>query len=311
MKIASIFVVGQHPKGLDLHVRNLRWAINRPHQIYVFTFKEWNFDKSQYPDVKFIEVDSPAMYYFNFWGGDVIPKFVRTLEEDVLVVTEADQYFHRQIGENIDICFDEIQIGYEQYGWDIYNNGQMIYPRLWECGLIIPRQLFVKHLDTGINCLWANFDQKLIDRLKSCKDGDCFYGVRGKQVFLNRADTTACMDTLSQLTLSCYLEGDKAKSVNYLDHLGRPETCHRDLPHLYRQLNRSDMAYLSDPADQTSFMYYLSGVTEIFPEMAFWWGQNKGLMDKIRRIAMRGKEWMTAEQWGRLRTAIHMSKLKY
>lgn len=308
MRIASIFIVGQHPKGLDLHLRNLRWALNRPHTIYVLTFREWNFDKSDYPDVKFLEIDRPAMEYYNFWG-ETIPDFIRSLNEDVILLTESDQFFHTQIGAYADSCFDKICVGLETYGWQIYRNQVQVYPRLWECGLLIPRKTFIKHLDLGVDCSWTNLSETMCQRLKSSQDA-YFFGLSGKPVMLNQADTSVIMDVMGQLTLSCYIEGELAHEIDYLDHLGRPETIHRQNPHLYGQLNRDDLPCVPYPGPQTTFMYYLSGVTEIFPEMAKFWGDSKDLMKKIHRIAVRGKEWMTPEQADRLRTAITMSKFK-
>jgi hypothetical protein len=51
MKIAYISVIARHPQALDLHIRNVRWALPDA-KIYIFTFADWNFPKDQYPDVK-------------------------------------------------------------------------------------------------------------------------------------------------------------------------------------------------------------------------------------------------------------------
>lgn len=308
MRIASVFIVGQHPKGLDLHVRNLRWAIDRPHQIYVLTFREWGFDKSAYPDVNFIEINHPAMTYYNFWGK-TIPDFIRGLDEDVVLLTESDQFFHTPIGTYADSCFERISVGMEAYGWQIYRKDVQVFPRLWECGLLIPKATFVKHLNLGIDCSWGTLNEKICARLKNCTN-EYFYGIDGNPVDLNQLSPSVIMDVLGQLTLSCYIEGESAQEVDYLDHLGRPETIHRQNPHLYGQLNRSDLRCVPHPGPQTTFMYYLSGVTEIFPEMAWFWGDDKELMKKLRRIAEHGKEWMTASQYDRLRLAINMSEFK-
>ncbi len=41
-----ITTVAQHPKGLDLHLRNLEWALaGCDHRIVVQTFAAWGFDR--------------------------------------------------------------------------------------------------------------------------------------------------------------------------------------------------------------------------------------------------------------------------
>ena len=77
---ASITMIGQFPDGIDLHVRNLRWALSEKDHIYIVT--NGLFIK------KFNLLNDERVTYIDFRKCDDIQTFIPFWEEFPTIVRE-------------------------------------------------------------------------------------------------------------------------------------------------------------------------------------------------------------------------------
>jgi len=192
MKVTVVTTIAQHSKGYDLHLQNLRWAIN-PNLILVQTFKKWNLSKHE--DVKLIEVDSNPYEFYFFWDHiDLRPYLPET---DVFLFTEQDILFTRPIRANTQQIYPCLESNYLA----IFDKGIKLYPRIWEGACFIPKQFIEDAINDGI--LFGSHSKKnhkLYDTVKYLNTV-----VAGNSIAIkDYLSSYKFFDTLFELSLYCF-----------------------------------------------------------------------------------------------------------
>jgi len=233
MKIAALTIVAQHPKGIDLHLRNLRWSIDGDFSHHIFTFEQYGF---KHPGIHFTTVDQDPMLYHSFWRHEALD-LVRTTDADVLVISEQDVMYITKLMPYIEKAYNTgtVIIDMEQYGHNIHKDGKEVYPRLWEGGMIVKADLIREAVLSGVGL--ADFAQNTEIRQLAAKNKDhYFFQHGGKKVYLHEmADMsiTERFENFFEFTLYCFLHDIKTERALLPSHLPFPEGAHRNVPELY------------------------------------------------------------------------------
>lgn len=265
MKVASISCIAQHGKGLDLHVRNLRWALSGcDYQIYIMTFSGWRFDHAAYPDVKFIEAKFRHIFHhYHFWAESLGRNLLSNSTEDVMVFTESDQLYHQNIS---DLCRQvhekkHIILNNEPYHPWIKKGKQNIYPRLWEGGLIMTGDHVRREIrDNGISFGADVASPSTFEKLRGLSDE---YTMWDKQ--LNKVDRKFAGDNFFELTLRCYFDGLYPEMLDMCCHFPRGDWFAAFYTDTYLfGMTDEDIRELAGQRNTpfTIFLMYLCGVLE-------------------------------------------------
>jgi hypothetical protein len=309
--LTSISVVGQHPVGLDITLDNLRWAINRPKRLVVFTFKAYGFDKSRYPDVEFIEVDADPKHYHKFLSLE-IKDYLRKTSDDLVIFTEMDTFFVKQIGDEIDHIrnTEDIHCGIMKWWYDLLKDGKVVVPRIWEGGLICPVKHILNCYDMGIEMGHEEPNPALIKRFL---ENDLRFEIGqigrtiGEKFQVGNEFHTDQGDHFSSMQVYCYVMGIKVRGRNYIAHIKSPETIHRWNPKLYTDINNRWQELIeltSDRGTGTIFHMYLLGLVsqEVFDlssqQIKDHWRKEIFMLNKF------ADQWMRTDILARYRHAL-------
>jgi hypothetical protein len=310
MKVAAITVVAQHPKGLDLHIHNLRWALQGTlYQIYIFTKAGWHFDKALYPDVVFIEVPGEPIEWYNFWH-ETIPSHIRTrCSEDIYLFTELDMFYHKRLFKHIHHCYvtGDIVISDELYHPSISVLQKVVYPRIWEGGCIIHGKLLLRAItEYGISLHNTFQSDWLLKKIKQkCKDEWLF---KFKLADIKKGDI---YDTFVELYLFCYIFKIPVVRCPLLIHFPALEAIHRLCPHVYGQpFKKYYLSYVPPnlPKHNAAFMFYLSEAWSYTQELGnYLLSLHPSQFGNLVWLQCTAHEWMSKTQLNRLNFILKFS----
>ena len=312
MKIQSLTIVAQHPKGLDMHLRNIRWAIDGDFDPYIFTFKAYEFD---YPRVNIVSVSADPIMYYSFWRHDA-REAIKESKADVLVISEQDVVYTTKLMPYIERAYDTgcIVIDSEQYGHNIMKDHKVVYPRLWEGGMIVRTDIIRDAVNKDV---WlADFCQCHEVRDAARMDKDHYFIQIDKKITLREmADTDfdTRFENFFEFTLYCFLNNIKADKVRLSCHLPFPEGAHRNVPELYTGPITQELldelltksGYQPNCIPTTLLMYYLTGVCDLSPLIRkIWQDSDEWVKQKVRRLMPSAREWMTHEELQKLQRVL-------
>lgn len=148
MKICVVSTIAQHRLGLEIHLRNLFWAL-KDHDVRVIiqTYKShgFYFEDSR---ITLLEVDSdPSLFHF-FWNDTA--NSIRDLcgDFDFFLFMEQDVFFTK--APLVDHSMP-IQLNlHSQYLSFFDESRNLIYPRIWEGGTFVRSDLVLQALESGI-----------------------------------------------------------------------------------------------------------------------------------------------------------------
>lgn len=299
MRVSSLSVVARHPKGLDLHVRNLRWALEGlDYRINVFTFAGWGFDRTAYPDVNLVECPGDPMQFRGFWNGE-IKSFLKESVDDVFVLVEQDQWFTRRLADLVRHAYEtgDVVSSDESYGAHIMQGGRVVYPRIWEGGTIMRRDRIVGPIldhNIGLNARLSS--DYVPEKLKS--HPKAFIGGFPLGKFVKGSG----YDTLIELCLYCFVEDVPVRREPILVHFNPTETVHQKFPELYaREVPwRAALAASQKFKLQNAlFMFYVAGVCDLNDVVeTVLRGNSESLMKKVK-LVRHPEKWMSDEQLAR------------
>lgn len=297
MKVATITCLGQHPKGLSLHLRNLQWAVDRPHERYIVSKTRWRLKG----DCKFYLCDKPLGELTAYWNKE-IPDLLRSIDADVVLFSEMDMIYTTHLGEHIDAVYAEdcLVMNSDIYGWDILKEGEIIYQRIWEGGLIVRYDRLMRHLNTEGELGWSvsSGSRKIV---RENFDGEYIISPGNVEMLLTDVPASP-VEVLFDFQLRSFYEKTPTRREKILIHLPRPETIHRLYPWVYDEISQFHMDRLHketrDTIANTLFLYVMSGVTTFNPVVKrFIHGDSTfHCLDPIARNA---REWMSPEEQDR------------
>jgi hypothetical protein len=316
MKIQTLTVVAQHPKGLDMHLRNIRWAIDGDFDPYIFTFKAYEFVR---PGINIVAVAGDPLMYYSFWRHDAL-EAIRNSTSDVIVISEQDVLYTTKLMPYIDQVHKtgKIVIDSEQYGHNIMKDHRVVYPRLWEGGLIVRTDVIRDAINKGV---WlADFCQCHEVRDMARQDEDHYFIQIDRKISLKEMADTAIdtrFENFFEFTLYCFLNNIKTEKVRMSSHLPFPEGAHRNVPELYTGPITEEMldellvksGYSHNCIPTTLLMYYLTGVCELSPLIRkIWLESDNWNKEKVRRLMPSAREWMTEEELQKLQRALNIMR---
>jgi hypothetical protein len=235
VRIASITMVGQFPDGIDLHVRNLRWALTPADHIFVVTlphiieaFGLASDERVTY--VPFVPKVVRPSGWIVFWRE--FPALVRELriDPDWFLLMESDIWFVAPPGVPDDPgCVRAFLAPGNGYR-DVMAGGRLLQPRIWEGAQLVSGRVIRAATEFGID--FSAVPQTFVER-----DPAKYEARFGGPISLY---DNHMPDTLDELSLYCAVEARVAfeRDVRAV-HLRGPETLHLRFPEIYRGAPRA------------------------------------------------------------------------
>ena len=267
--ITIITTIGQHPKGKDLHIQNLRWIFSGlDYKIYLQTFSSYGFESED--DIEIIEYDADPTKWFDFYGNLDLDLD----ESEVFFFTQQDNIHVQKLNEHVQKCqAGTIMLSHEDvlkflpgfhdpsYYCLFDKESQLAYPRVSEISCFIPREIMVEFkqnnllLESRYGPVSDQFMEKYADTTKT------------HQIWERRfwdlesfCTTKRWQDTFFQPMVHCC---HHKKSWEYIKdslcHFRSVEFIHREIPKVYE--SPKWLVKLGEPS-YACFLYLLSDVYE-------------------------------------------------
>ena len=319
MKITAITTIAQHNRGIELHIRNLRWALGDAARIIVNCFTH-----NSHPDlnVEYYQVQADPNKFYFFW--DEMSALLVDDDADVYIFTEQDIVCTDRL--KIDRP-DTINISYDSHYLAIFDRSfSKLYPRIWEGYCKVPGFMVREAISQNINL--GNH----VTRKWRVDDLYTWYGrfipldeYLNSQHNLHEGD----IDTMFEFSLYCYLNKYPWLSSNIdgyhiasdaVHFRGIDRLCH-DCPDIYNSLE-SVLVRLRQGSDESkrihddmigdcALMLMLSK-NHINNEVLFKLLANKKsrsrLLMKIEAVRAHAHEWMNEEEMSLLSMSWNLIK---
>lgn len=222
-------MIGQYPHGIDLHVRNLRWALNKEDKIFIVTLPEFisQFNLKDNDQVKYIPFAHSGGSFIPFWESFPTILGKLNINPEWFLFMEEDIWFHKKnlpIPKSTEIMnYLPLQMDYHA----IMRDGKVIHARVWEGGTLVNKSIVRRAINSGISFSFVN---------------NFFYEKedKWKNIALKYFKIS---DTFDEFGLYCALvESTKMLYKDYCVHLRGPESLHRKFPELYDSCTENDIA---------------------------------------------------------------------
>ncbi len=241
---------GQYPHGIDLHVRNLKWALTKDDHIFIVTLPETikQFGLESSGNVTYVPFHHDGEGNFiNFWGG--FPGIVKNLgiQPKWFLFMEGDIWFHKKPGF---VPKDPKEIANylppQTHYHAVMVDDKVIQPRVWEGGTLVHGDVVRRAIDYGI-CF--SFPQHFF-----CDhDKESWEKEMGGKIALRYFTVT---DTFDEFNLYCALvEKSKICYFKRCTHLRGPESLHRKYCSLYYGCTEDRLAI---PSKSTTLLRFVS-----------------------------------------------------
>ena len=291
MRIASITMIGQFPHGIDLHVRNLRWALTNEDHIFIITLPEFikefnlkNDNLTTYIPFKHKENNN----FINFWKEfpNLIKKY--NINPEWFMLMEQDIWFFAKpvIPTDIKTIISFLPRGSYR---NVLMNNEILHSRVSECAQIIHRDIVYKAIDFGVEFSFAK--ETFVDKHKE-KYQNISLSMNGKP------------DTMDEFSLYCALIEKTTVEHNVkASHLRGPESIHRLHPDVY---NFATSERIKEVQKLTPYIdmylviaiYYIAGLWDKIDHLD-WKKIEKESKKEIDRLLIVGNEWMTFQEYTR------------
>lgn len=317
MRATIVTTIAQHPKGLDLHLRNLQWALKGlDYEIVINTFQEHNI---LVPGCRIIEVDADASQFYYFYDELDFTKF----DSDVVLAIEQDIFFTEPIAWQAEICMQNCVVTNMEsdfYLCLVNKQQEVVYPRIWEGGTWIPRQL----IEMSAGCSYG-FSPKLIIPGNPMYENNInilestYASCRSIQYARPLTEVLARnrVDNLFELTVfgflhsypqRCFGENDYEYG-KHLVHIRGIESLCRDKPNIYNDFDEiktlMDKVAYRRWCNNCALMLLLCGIHDI-EAISRWLRYRPNIENintKIERMLIHGHEWLTNDELKRLKLA--------
>ena len=292
-------MVGQFPHGIDMHVRNLRWALTPDDHIFVVALPETLAAVNSVSDdrvtlVPFVPAEKRPRGILNFWRE--FPTLLRRyrIEAEWFLFMQQDIWFFRPPEPQADPKRIRSFLPWNYYH-NIMAGERMLHPRVWEGAQLIHNTLVRRALDAGIDFSFVK--ETFLDRRRPEFEAEV-----GAPVSISDFGKP---DTMDEFGLHCALvERTTLEFDVRAAHLRGPEVLHRRFPEIYRGATRQALAGVQQQVQYMDTllavaMYYIAGLWDEIDHLD-WTGIRPGgelLIDDLLESAPR---WMRPDELARL-----------
>jgi hypothetical protein len=304
MRIASVTMIGQFPDGIDLHARNLRWALSEEDHIYIITTGSFIANYGLNSDARVTYIDfgeyRSIQPWLSFW--DEFPRIVSEhgIDPEWFLFMEQDIWFCDRLKNDPVPLPQEIRshlpLNYKYHSVMVDN--RVVHPRVWEGSMLIHGPLVRRAIDCGINfSAHANW---FINQ-----ERESWERRAGGTLSLGQYQE---LDTMDEFTLYCFLvEKTRATHLPRAVHVRGPEALHRLSPELYYS---SDVNKLQVASEQpacyfcvysAAAVYYIAGN---WKHEADWTKMRPWCKPEFEKLIRTGKQWMQSGEYERLERIV-------
>ena len=148
MKVNIIVVAAHHTISLPLLLDNLKWALEGvDYDVDIFTFKHWGLKLSAC-NCRVHETDVPVTDWYEFYHSEIENHVKKNIDQyDATILIEQDIWYKKKIKEILTeaVSKEEIKMEYAAPYFSIFDiNHNLVYPRMWEGGIIYPNSILKK-----------------------------------------------------------------------------------------------------------------------------------------------------------------------
>ncbi len=288
---------GQYPHGIDLHVRNLKWALTKDDHVYIVTLPKIieDFKLESGGNVTYIpfhHIDEGD--FINFWAG--FPGIIKNLniKPQWFQFMEGDIWFHKKPGfvpRNPKEIANYLPLQTHYHA--VMAGNKLLQPRVWEGGTLVHGDVVRRAIDNDIS---FSFVKEFFCEF----DPDYWEDLMGGRISLRYFKAP---DTFDEFNLYCALiEKSKICHFDRAVHLRGPESLHRKFPHLY---NTCTDEQLVEPSKVLPYLcvygaiapYYIDGH---WKGMIQWHKMKPEFQKEFVRLLPTASEWMKPEEYVRL-----------
>ncbi len=307
MRIASITMVGQFPHGIDLHLRNLRWALTPEDHSYLITLPQHAAGCGLESDERVTCIaHQPALTnprgMVNFWREFPILIDRHRIEPEWFLLMQQDIWLAAPPEVPVDPRRIRALLPATHYH-NIMLGEQVLHSRVWEGAQLIHASLIdgARHFGVDFSFVPNTFLDRDRNILEARFGGPISISDFGKA------------DTLDEFGLYCALvAGTAIEHVPGAVHLRGPEVLHRRFPDIYRGASRDTLATIQAQLPYLDVrlavaMYYVAGLWESVDELD--WAQLRE--DSVRTLRCSldsGRAWLPAGALGRLERAVALAQ---
>lgn len=299
MRIASITMVGQFPDGIDIHVRNLKWALSKEDHIFIITLPSFieSFDLKNDEQVTYIPFNIELISdtgFINFWKyfPEIIkeykinPKWFLFMEEDIW-------FFAKPTFQN-DPKVVQSFLPRGSYR-NIMLNDQILHSRIWEGAQIIHSSIVKNAINYGI-------DFSFVRNTFLVKNKEQYENELGGKITMSMYQHP---DTFDEFGLYCALiEKTQIRHEIKALHMRGPESLHRMYPDAYHFATKEKLDEIQKQLPYMDVMlvvatYFVVGLWKNINHLD-WTKIQKESKREIKRLLTTGAEWMKIEDYARL-----------
>lgn len=314
--------IAQHPKGVDLHLNNLRWAFDNPKKIHVFTF-EWH--KHVMPDdVNLITSNrftSVKNKHYDFYCD--LPEQIDDLcDNDVILLMQQDIFFTEKVDYLVDRAKTSAivhrNLGNLDYFGVVDSQGDVLYPRFWEGATLFPASHLKTARKAGIffgNRLdkFKHNGQFYIEYIDALRRGYIRVPFAEPRIFrpldefIENPGASQSSEKMFEFTLYSF---SKKLPVQILDnspivHFQGPEKTHRRNPDVYDDIE----ILLKDPLvhrphiNNCVLLYFLSGAispSKTTIRLLNWPEGISEFYGNLIALSKNANQWMSDDQLSKL-----------
>lgn len=299
MRIASITMIGQFPNGIDIHVRNLKWALSKEDHIFIITLPNFieSFGLKNDSQVTYIPFNTQIISdkgFINFWKD--FPKLIKEYKiyPEWFLFMEEDIWFFAKPSIQLD---PKVIQGFLPRGSyrNIMLNNQIIHSRIWEGAQVVHSKIIQNAIKFGID---FSFVRNTFLNKNRKKYEDEFGGEITMSMYQNP-------DTFDEFGLYCALvEKTQVEHEVKALHVRGPESLHRLYPDTYLSASKERLNEIQKKIPYVDILliiavYYTVGLWKQIHHLD-WSNAQKESKREIERLLITGGDWMTFEEYTRL-----------
>lgn len=296
MRVASITMIGQFPDCIDLHVRNLKWALTKDDHIFIVTLPEFieRFKLANDDRVTFVPFERSDEEFINFWGSfpaivekySIKPEWFLFMEEDIW-------FFAKPVIQDYDKMIRSfLPLGSYR---NVMLNGNIFHERVWEGSHLVHGDIVRRAIDFGVNFSFVR--ETFLDKNRGKYESE-LGGVISMSMYNHP-------DTMDEFGLYCALvEKTRIEPVVKALHLRGPESLHRKFPDIYHFASSDRLKEIQKKMPYIDILlavaaYYTVGNWEEIHHLD-WTKAHTESKREITRLLLTGSEWMNFHEYTRL-----------